>query len=96
MLDALSIRLKFVLLSGLCLLGVIGLIVSMNFYQDNQNIQLISNSSSSILAKSGEALLQATNYLPLEYIVVDSGRDWKSKNWCRWRLTSSNLKSSVI
>ena len=31
MFDSLSIRLKIVLLSGLCLLGVIALIVSMNF-----------------------------------------------------------------
>ena len=32
MFDALSIRLKIVLLSGLCLLGVVALIVSMNIY----------------------------------------------------------------
>ncbi|XXE09426.1 methyl-accepting chemotaxis protein [Pseudomonas sp. Z1-14] len=67
MLDALSIRLKFVLLSFLCLLGVIGLIVGMNIYQGNQNNQLISTSSSKMLTDSGETLLlaraaeQATN-----------------------------------
>lgn len=67
MLDALSIRLKFVLLSFLCLLGVIGLIVGMNLYQGNQNNQLISTSSSKMLTDSGETLLlaraaeQATN-----------------------------------
>ncbi|MBC3301962.1 methyl-accepting chemotaxis protein [Pseudomonas sp. SWRI18] len=67
MLDALSIRLKFVLLSGLCLLGVIGLIVGMNLYQGNQNNRLISTSSSRMLTESGETLLlaraaeQATN-----------------------------------
>ncbi|MDQ0654940.1 methyl-accepting chemotaxis protein [Pseudomonas cedrina] len=67
MLDALSIRLKIVLLSGLCLLGVIGLIVGMNLYQGNQNNQLISTSSSRMLTESGETLLlaraaeQATN-----------------------------------
>lgn len=33
MFDSLSIRLKIVLLSGLCLLGVVGLIVGMNIYQ---------------------------------------------------------------
>ncbi|AZF15525.1 Methyl-accepting chemotaxis sensor/transducer protein [Pseudomonas sp. R3-18-08] len=67
MLDALSIRLKIVLLSGLCLLGVIGLIVGMNLYQGNQNNRLISTSSSRMLTESGETLLlaraaeQATN-----------------------------------
>ena len=67
MLDALSIRLKIVLLSGLCLLGVIGLIVSMNLYQSNQNDRLIGDSSSKMLTESGENLLlakaaeQATN-----------------------------------
>ncbi|AUZ46500.1 chemotaxis protein [Pseudomonas orientalis] len=59
MLDALSIRLKFVLLSGLCLLGVIGLIVGMNLYQGNQNNRLISTSSSKMLTDSGETLLLA-------------------------------------
>ncbi len=59
MLDALSIRLKFVLLSGLCLLGVIGLIVGMNLYQGNQNNQLISTSSSTMLTDSGKTLLLA-------------------------------------
>lgn len=59
MLDALSIRLKIILLSGLCLLGVIGLIVSLNLYQSNQNNRLISTSSSKMLTESGEALLLA-------------------------------------
>lgn len=59
MLDALSIRLKIVLLSGLCLLGVIGLIVSMNLYQGNQNNRFISASSSKMLTDNGENLLQA-------------------------------------
>ncbi|MBD8561870.1 methyl-accepting chemotaxis protein [Pseudomonas fluorescens] len=67
MLDALSIRFKIVFLSGLCLLGVIGLILSMNLYQGQQNNRLISTSSSKMLTESGEALLlaraaeQATN-----------------------------------
>lgn len=60
MLDTLSIRLKIILLSGLCLLGVIGLIVSLNLYQSIQNNQLISMSSSKMLTQSGENLLQAT------------------------------------
>ncbi|MBT2374214.1 methyl-accepting chemotaxis protein [Pseudomonas fluorescens] len=59
MFDSLSIRLKIVLLSGLCLLGVIALIVSMNIYQTNQNDQLISTSSSRMLTASVENLLQA-------------------------------------
>ncbi len=59
MFDSLSIRLKIVLLSGLCLLGVIALIVSMNIYQANQNDQLISTSSSRMLTASVENLLQA-------------------------------------
>lgn len=59
MLNSISIRLKIILLSGLCLLGVIGLIVSLNLYQGNQNIQVISASSSKMLTGSGENLLQA-------------------------------------
>ncbi|MFO2462550.1 methyl-accepting chemotaxis protein [Pseudomonas sp. 15FMM2] len=59
MFDTLSIRLKIVLLSGLCLLGVIALVVSLNIYQNNQNDQLISTSSSRMLTASGENLLQA-------------------------------------
>ncbi|AZD10037.1 Methyl-accepting chemotaxis sensor/transducer protein [Pseudomonas chlororaphis] len=59
MFDALSIRLKIVLLSGLCLLGVVGLIVGMNIYQTNQNDQLVSSSSSRMLTDSVQNLLQA-------------------------------------
>ncbi|MDY0832859.1 methyl-accepting chemotaxis protein [Pseudomonas sp. AN3A02] len=59
MFDTLSIRLKIVLLSGLCLLGVIALVVSMNLYQTNQNDELISNSSSRMLTDSVQNLLQA-------------------------------------
>nr|WP_106803921.1 methyl-accepting chemotaxis protein [Pseudomonas sp. S5D5] len=59
MIDALSIRLKIILLSGLCLMGVIGLIVYMNLYQGDQNNRLISASSSKMLTDSGESLLQA-------------------------------------
>ena len=49
MFDSLSIRLKIVLLSGLCLLGVVALIVGMNIYQTNQNDDLVSDSSSRML-----------------------------------------------
>ncbi|AZE50630.1 Methyl-accepting chemotaxis sensor/transducer protein [Pseudomonas chlororaphis] len=59
MFDSLSIRLKIVLLSGLCLLGVVGLIVGMNIYQTNQNDQLVSSSSSRMLTDSVQNLLHA-------------------------------------
>jgi methyl-accepting chemotaxis protein len=59
MFDSLSIRLKIVLLSGLCLLGVVALIVSMNVYQTNQNDELVSTSSSKMLTDSVQDLLQA-------------------------------------
>jgi methyl-accepting chemotaxis protein len=67
MLDSLSIRLKIVLLSGLCLFGVIGVIVCMNLYQSSKNDRFIGDSSSKMLTESGENLLlakaaeQATN-----------------------------------
>ncbi|AIG02637.1 putative methyl-accepting chemotaxis protein [Pseudomonas fluorescens] len=59
MFDTLSIRLKIVLLSGLCLLGVIALIVSLNIYRSNQDNQVVSASSSAMLTKSVENLIQA-------------------------------------
>ncbi|MET0847134.1 MAG: methyl-accepting chemotaxis protein [Pseudomonas sp.] len=59
MFDSLSIRLKIVLLSGLCLLGVVALIVGMNIYQTNQNDELVSASSSKMLTASVQDLLQA-------------------------------------
>ena len=59
MFDSLSIRLKIVLLSGLCLLGVVALIEGMNVYQTNQNNALVSSSSSQMLTTSVQDLLQA-------------------------------------
>ncbi|VVO91869.1 Methyl-accepting chemotaxis protein McpU [Pseudomonas fluorescens] len=59
MFDSLSIRLKIVLLSGLCLLGVVTLIVGVNVYQTNQNDALVSDSSSRMLTDSVQNLLQA-------------------------------------
>jgi methyl-accepting chemotaxis protein len=59
MFDSLSIRLKIVLLSGLCLLGVVALIVGMNIYQTDQNDELVSASSSKMLTASVQNLLQA-------------------------------------
>ncbi|MBT9268386.1 methyl-accepting chemotaxis protein [Pseudomonas sp. MG-9] len=59
MFDSLSIRLKIVLLSGLCLLGVVALIVGMNIYQTNQNDDLVNDSSSKMLTASVQNLLLA-------------------------------------
>ena len=59
MFDSLSIRLKIVLLSGLCLLGVVALIVGMNLYQSQQNNQLVNTSSTQMLTAGVEDLLQA-------------------------------------
>nr|WP_322614644.1 methyl-accepting chemotaxis protein [Pseudomonas sp. BIC9C] len=59
MFDSVSIRLKIVLLSGLCLLGVVALIVGMNIYQTNQNDDLVNDSSSRMLTASVQDLLQA-------------------------------------
>ena len=59
MFDTLSIRLKIVLLSGLCLLGVIALVVGVNIYEADQNNRLVSDSSSRMLTNSVQNLLQA-------------------------------------
>ncbi|MBV7564559.1 methyl-accepting chemotaxis protein [Pseudomonas sp. LR_1] len=59
MFNSMSIRLKIVLLSGLCLLGVTALIVGMNLYQSGQNNQLTSASSKQMLTGSVERLLEA-------------------------------------
>ncbi|AWY40893.1 HAMP domain-containing protein [Pseudomonas putida] len=59
MFDSLSIRLKTVLLSGLCLLGVVALIVGMNLYQTHQNDELVSDSSSRMLTVNVQRQLQA-------------------------------------
>ncbi|XOV41607.1 methyl-accepting chemotaxis protein [Pseudomonas sp. App30] len=59
MFDNLSIRLKIVLLAGLCLLGVAGLIVGINLYQTSQNDALVSASSRKMLTESVQNLLQS-------------------------------------
>ncbi|NBA94644.1 HAMP domain-containing protein [Pseudomonas sp. R5(2019)] len=59
MFDTLSIRLKIVLLSGLCLLGVVALVEGINLYQTRQNNELVSQASSKMLTSSVENLLQA-------------------------------------
>ncbi len=58
MFDKLSIRLKIVLLAGLCLLGVAGLIVGINLYQTRENNALVSASSRKMLTDSVQNLLQ--------------------------------------
>ena len=59
MLNSLSIRLKIVLLSGLCLLAVVVLIVGLNLYQTRENNALVSASSTQMLTTNVESLLQA-------------------------------------
>lgn len=56
---ALSIRIKIVLLSGLCLIAVVGLIVGMNLYQTDNNNEQARKSSNDMLTDSVENLLMA-------------------------------------
>ncbi|HWD30534.1 MAG TPA: methyl-accepting chemotaxis protein [Pseudomonas sp.] len=59
MFDTLSIRLKIVLLSGLCLLGVVALVVGINLYQSHQSDELVGEASTTMLTHNVQALLQA-------------------------------------
>ncbi len=59
MFDTLSIRLKIVLLSGLCLLGVVALVVGINLYQSQQSDELVGEASTTMLTRNVQALLQA-------------------------------------
>jgi methyl-accepting chemotaxis protein len=59
MFQSLSIRLKIVLLAGLCLVAVVATVVGMNLYQSRQNNQLVSDSSERMLTSSVEQLLLA-------------------------------------
>ncbi|MBS7599620.1 methyl-accepting chemotaxis protein [Pseudomonas sp. RC2C2] len=59
MFDTLSIRLKIVLLSGLCLLGVVALVVGINLYQSHQSDELVADASTTMLTRNVQALLQA-------------------------------------
>lgn len=59
MLKSMSIRLKIVLLSGLCLLVMMSLIAGMSIYQNDVSNRLISTESRKMLTKSAEAQLQA-------------------------------------
>ncbi|QGW79110.1 HAMP domain-containing protein [Pseudomonas alkylphenolica] len=59
MFDTLSIRLKIVLLSGLCLLGVVALVVGINLYQSQRSDALVGEASTTMLTRNVQALLQA-------------------------------------
>lgn len=59
MFDKLSIRLKIVLLSGLCLLAVVAIVVGMNLYQSRQSNQVVGDASSRMLTQSVQNLLRA-------------------------------------
>ncbi|MBC3475669.1 methyl-accepting chemotaxis protein [Pseudomonas taiwanensis] len=59
MLSSMSIRLKIVLLSGLCLLVMMSLTAGMSIYQNDSSNRLISVESRRMLTKSTEAQLQA-------------------------------------
>ncbi|MBF7141821.1 methyl-accepting chemotaxis protein [Pseudomonas sp. hsmgli-8] len=59
MLQSLSIRLKIVLLAGLCLVAVVATVVGMNLYQSRANNALVSQSSERMLTTSVEKLLLA-------------------------------------
>lgn len=59
MFNSMSIRLKILLLSGLCLMVVVSLTAAMNIHQNSLGAQLLKNESREILAKSAEAQLHA-------------------------------------
>ena len=59
MFQSLSIRLKIVLLSGLCLVTVVAAVVGMNLYQSRQNNTLVGTSSERMLSASTQDLLQS-------------------------------------
>lgn len=60
MFNSMSIRLKIVLLSGLCLLLVMSLTTGMSIHQNSESNRLISGESRMMLTKSAKAQLQAT------------------------------------
>ncbi|WPO99268.1 methyl-accepting chemotaxis protein [Pseudomonas sp. HR96] len=59
MFQSISIRLKIVLLAGLCLLAVVTSIVAMNIWQTRQSNLLVGSSSQQMLASSVDKLLDA-------------------------------------
>ena len=95
MFDTLSIRLKIVLLSGLCLLGVIALVVGINIYNTNQNDRLVSDSSSRMLTASVEQLL-AVN--PAWLLVAHYREESIVKRWQQdplWQILTAAQKQQV-
>ena len=59
MFQSMSIRLKIVLLAGLCLVAVVATVVGMNLYQARQNTLMVGHSSERMLTSSVEQLLLA-------------------------------------
>lgn len=59
MFQSLSIRLKIVLLAGLCLIAVVATVVGMNLYQARTNNQMVGAFSEEMLTRSVEKLLLA-------------------------------------
>lgn len=52
-----SIRVKIVALAGLCLLGIVGAVVSMNIHMSGRNNLLIAQSSEQMMIASAKSLL---------------------------------------
>lgn len=59
MFNTLSIRVKVVLLSGLCLFAVVALVLGMNLYQSRLSNQVVGDASSQMLTQSVQNLLEA-------------------------------------
>ena len=57
MFRSVSIRLKIVLLSGLCLLVLIGVVVGLNIYQNAKSSNLVSNEAIAMFSEGLQALL---------------------------------------
>ena len=57
MFRSISIRLKIVLLSGLCLLTLIGVVVGLNIYQNTQSANLVSHEAVAMFSESLQTLL---------------------------------------
>ena len=58
-LNRLSIQWKLTLLAGLCLLLIVGLLVSASLYQSRQTVALVSQSSSAMLEESARSNLES-------------------------------------
>jgi len=58
-LNRLSIQWKITLLAGLCLLLIVGLLVSASLYQSRQTVALVNESSSAMLKDAARSSLEA-------------------------------------